>query len=436
MDSKGSIAITYAWGYESTGDMAIAPGLLRLIREALPGVTPSIHTYATDPDSHNRTARYLHRFEPDLVVHPDPFAALLGRGTPEQLQWRFYSLLLDSDRALEESRRLHPGAIDSWLSADLRLFNSSMQLTHRADCRGLRYWLPNALSRQLKRPYALWSQSFGEIAFPGREMLNLFLSDSELFTNRDLYSLEVLSKLPLHGPITGYTADPVVFFDHRDPDWAGQFLRAQGLRPGQFLIVLPRTFDFWGAEPRPEVLSDRIDTLVRTIEEWIARTGQNVLIGYELPREKERSQQLLWPRLRASAREKCRLFSGSWTAEQALATFSQASVVLSMERYSVYLALNAGVPVLHPTTNEISLRMDVLDRMGLSESHVMIDERSHEDLVGKLLTLRESRETHLRKAAIGVASSRAESIQTMQSLWRRLETRPASAPHILDRTLV
>ena len=54
----------------------------------------------------------------------------------------------------------------AWREADLRLHTPSMQLTYHptTGSKGLRFWLPVVLAQRLGLAYALYGQSFGEIA--------------------------------------------------------------------------------------------------------------------------------------------------------------------------------------------------------------------------------------------------------------------------------
>lgn len=418
---KPTIAITYAWSHHTTGDMAIVLGLVRLLQQALPEVTPLVYTVESAPD-HGRTARYLHGLEPHLKVYPDPFSPLVAGKTPEQRAWKFQAQLTSSDPLPVVTGPAAAG-LKAWADADLRLFNSSMQLSHRQDGKQFRYWLPNAVARRLSLPYALWSQSFGRIDYPGVEMLRHFLGDSLLLTNRDRYSEKLIRSLGFTKPILGYTSEPILFFDYSDQAWGDQFLAQHDLERDRFLVVLPRTYEFWGEETPAKVLDARMSKLAHAINRWVETTRQKVLITYELPREVARIRTKLWPHLSTLARRQAVIFGQPWKTEQAMAVFERAHAMLSMERYTVYLGLTAGIPVLHPTSNAISLRMDVLDQMKLGRYHVSIDKCSPAELADRLLSFTQGREKLVSHIATERKKLARESVEMMCRLWSRVPAR-------------
>ncbi len=411
----------YAWGHASTGDMAIAPGMIALIKKVLPTAKISLLTLHAG-DRYVQTQRYLQSHFPDVQVYPDFFAPMIPEKDPAQRWWRFMNVALNPAEALALVGPEHREGARAWRDADLRLYTPSMQLTYhpKGGPQGLRFWLPVVVAQRLGLSYSLWAQSFGEIAPPGMEMLKQFLDDALMVTTRDTVSLDVLREAGVSQPAVAFSPDTTLYFDRRDDAWAASFLAECGLAPGEFLLVLPRTYGFWGAIPSEESLSFRMGKVAHAIESWVRVTGKQVLIGYELPREKERTATYLWPLLSESAKSKSRFFQGEWTAEAALSVYASARAILSMERYAVLFALTAGVPVLHPTTRELGFRLEALDHVGLADWHVDIDTVSAEGLASALIHMDVEQASASKRAVEARHSLRETGFQALRTLVERI----------------
>lgn len=411
----------YAWGHSSTGDMAIAPGMIALIKEIIPTATISLLTLHGN-ERYVETERYLQSLFPDVHVYPDFFASLMPEKEPNQRWWRFMTLGLDPEDALARVADVHVRGVRAWRDADLRLYTPSMQLTYhpKGGTQGLRFWLPVVFAQRMGLPYALYGQSFGDIDPPGMEMFARFLQDSLMVTARDSTSLAVLNQAGVVRPQTGFTPDTSLYFEHRDDDWAEAFLTDHGLDPGGYLLVLPRTYGFWGVVPSEETLNLRMSKLAQTIEAWVRATGRKALIGYELPREKERTVSYLWPLLSDDVKAKCVRFDGEWTAEAALSVYAQSRTILTMERYAVFFALTAGVPVLHPTTAELGLRLEALNIADVADWHIDIDQVPTEELSARLIHLDADHERQSARSAEAARRLRTMGHTEMRRLAERI----------------
>jgi len=419
------IALTYAWGgTSSVGDMAIAPGMVRLIKEADPEAKITVYTLSSGQDW-EKARDYLLSCDPTLSVHPDPFSPLLGKRPDDELWWRLCYMALDPAGFLKECPPERRAAIADWLAADLRLFNCSMQFTYMKKGAGsrLKFWLPNLLAYRLRLPYALWGQSFGNIEAPGPEMMRLVFNDALAITGRDQDALHKLQAARVTRPLTGLVPDSSLFFEQRNESWAASFLMEYGLKADEYLLVLPRTFEFWSRRLESQALQERLSKLVAAVTAWVKETGLKVLFSYELPRETEETKQLILPLLAPEVREKCLLFEKQWTPEQAISVMARARAVLSMERYSVYLTMTAGTPVVHATSHEPSLQMDVLDRLGLADCHLKIDEIAGDALATAVLDLHHRHGHYADLIRKGREKLKAESVALMKELLSRLPAR-------------
>jgi polysaccharide pyruvyl transferase WcaK-like protein len=273
------IMLHYAWSHGSTGDMGIAPGMLALLRETLPQAQISLLSMRSG-DGYHETKDYLQSLYPDVSVYEDPFASLLSAKEPERRWWQLFQIALDPEGAVARAAQNHPEAVAAWRDADLRMYTPSMQLTYhpKGGPSGLRFWLPVILAQRLSLPYALYGQSLGDIKWPGDEMLQMFLQDAVMATARDMTSLEYFRAVGIDTPLMGFVPDTTVFYDRKDGAWAEDFLRQEGLTAGEYLLVLPRTYGFWGVQPSEQVQSARMHKMAQAIEGWIEQTDCQALI--------------------------------------------------------------------------------------------------------------------------------------------------------------
>ncbi|WP_135557367.1 polysaccharide pyruvyl transferase family protein [Paenibacillus cymbidii] len=425
------LLLAYSWGFGHIGDTAITPGMLALLHRQQPDLPVQLlDVLAADHPRQRESEPYLHQYSANCRVNANPFQRLLQADRPESkamreliARWGEQTLLsfergcLDSRRAaaladdlldrlprelFADLQREQPELAAAFAQAGFVLYSASTALSFgRLGVRHL--WrrtllrmMPLLLARTLGVPYGLNAQSFEALDWPIELLYRRLFGDARFLYCRDSDSLRFLRHKRLAvggGGGGGFRADSTLFFEGRDDRRAEAYMAAHGLQAGQFIALMVRIPEVKpGADPIAGSFSERrlaahMELNARFIERWIAETGRKVLLCHESPDTIESAKEHLWRRLSAEARERCVYLETFWTTEMAYSLYGRAQMLVGMEIHSVFLALNAGTPVLHHAFAEAGRKQEMLRDIGLHDWLFDADTCTAEQLLAAALRI-------------------------------------------------
>ena len=426
---KKHLLVTYAWSINNIGDMGIQGGLFTLLRKQAPGLPVKLINYLPERDpAFAYYKRALPPYNPDGEVLPMPFFDLIG-GDPlpdaasEDIRsaqvkghaWRalcarygkvkldqFRTGVLSSFEAeriaddlldrfpleIMEDLKVHfPELAAAFAGAGFVYYNSGTTLNFgRLGVRRLfGYTLPLAMSLLLARalhiPYGIGSQSFDLIEWPVDLIYDRLFRDAEFVYCRDTDSLNYLKQKKFSFKALDFRPDTTVYFEGGDEPWKEEFFRKNGLKKEKFMTVVlrisapkPKYHDPTGGAVTPERCRHQMAQMKFLIENYIAQTGQKILIAHETRDTLADAKVHLYDILTPEARKNTVYLEEFWTPEQALSVYRESSLLVSVEMHSVILAVGNAVPFIHAPYAECGRKRQMVRDMGLGEYLVDLDD--------------------------------------------------------------
>ncbi len=354
----GKIIVAFSWSFKNIGDIAITPGIFRLLREHVPGAQITLVCNS----SLEKYREYLSKRFPDVQTVYTPFRS--SKPAPKEFR-----------QAFDE--------------ADLLLYNSGTTLSYG---RWERNWdrtmplaMPLFMARVANKPYGIYCQSFEKFAPPSDLLFPKLLSDAEFVFCRDTNSLEYLKSLGVRPPVLEYGPDSTFAFNLRDEPFADRFLAEHRLEPRKFITLTIRSSaQGFIDEGREQVHAEKLRKLVT---EYVRKTGENVLICPEVDREIEPARRLIFEPLPDDVKTHVRIKDTFWLPEEAFSVYGRARAVVSMEMHSVIMALAAETPILHPTFVEAGRKRWMLRDLGLAKWLFDIDNVPAESITEAALAI-------------------------------------------------
>ena len=292
------ILLNFVWGHTNIGDAAITPGTLAHLHKHFPEAEITLFSSATEgSERYEATSQYLRSFSSCRIL-PNPFREL-ARKDPVGFFFQVSRFETESGRFLKCLHQTAPEAFQAIFEADLIYYNSGMTLTYnnRGESTStstlLTNWSPILLAGALGTPCVLWGQSCGPLDWPADELAREYLPQCLAITTRESESLKFLRDLNVQGPHLAFAPDTTIYFDRRDDAWADAFLKSHGLRPGEFLVAVIRTYGWWGKKLEGERLDRHMECIAAAIDHWVRRTGLPVVIAPECLREIPRAKEFL-----------------------------------------------------------------------------------------------------------------------------------------------
>lgn len=313
-----NILLSNGWHCVNIGDIAHAPGMIRLIEQHLPGTTV---TFWPKRELTPEVIVMLTAAFPKLQILP-------SGGVDEQRRVVGSELKAAMDRAdlfILGSGGYHAEPIDAWLSVT-------------------------------DKPYGAYGVSFNKATH--HEALNA----AQFVYLRDTKALGVLQQAGIK-PATMEFAPDSTFGLHLRNDAAGDaYLKRVGLEHKKFLAVVPRSryspYDtIYGTPPTPEdVERRRVNTefdfadhepLRETMIRWVRETGTPVLACPEMTYHVELAKRVLVDPLPDDVKKKVVWRDSWWLCDEAASVLAQATALVSYDCHAPIIALVNGTPAIH-----------------------------------------------------------------------------------------
>ena len=421
MDTR-HLLVAYSWGTADLGGIAIAPGLLKLIRDVDPGMRVTVLTL---PFDEGQRLEWLRNYFPCFLAGCDatvnPFKARLGRpgepGTPDAAWYAFHErwgqhrlrafetgsvsartaaeitddllgrFALDLFAQIE---REMPTTAHAFSNAGFVIYNSGTVLNFgRGGARNfwdgtLPFAMPLVMAKALGIPYGINNHSFEAIDWPVELIFRKLFDDACFVYCRDTDSLAYLKQKGLLNARSGFRPDSTFFFREFDESWGEAFMAEHGLEDRGFLVMVNRAKIPGRSDEsaREAVHAARWKAFV---EGWIEETGLPVVICPE-SRPEIAEDRAFYESLSMSAREKCVCRDAFWTPEQACSLYRRARLVVG-HMHTMILALSVETPVLHIQFAEAGRKAWMIDDIGLGDWLIDIDEAEADDLLDAALRI-------------------------------------------------
>jgi polysaccharide pyruvyl transferase WcaK-like protein len=411
---KRHLLATFSWSNSNIGDIAIAPGLLNLLREIQPDLPMMVMTsQRADSKTFKEMAEYLPRYSNNCraVAYPFTIGSATAAGSPGSawrafhdrwgtstlrafengtLSARIAARVADDvlnrlpKETFEELKQKNPEAAKAFSDAGFVLFTSGTTLNFgRMGVRNfygytLRYAMPLLIARVQGIPYGVGAQSFEAIDWPADLVFRPLFKDARFVFCRDPDSLTYLSQRDLLGLRSGYRPDSTFFFNGFDEPWLENFKREHNLADRKFITLTIRS-----AKSQPGPLAETVtkqredehmERIRKFVTDWVTRTDVPVVLCPEVTFEVALMHDNVYKRLSPDVQKKCVWMDKFWTTEQAYSLYRQAEMVVSMEMHSVIMALSLGTPVLMPQFTENGRKVWMLEELGLRDWIFDIDE--------------------------------------------------------------
>ncbi len=379
------IMVVFSWSFVNIGDIAITPGIFRLLQEHIPGVRITLIA-----NSHvDEYREYLDTRFPDVRVLPTPF-----RSTGEPASKEF---------------------LQAFDQADLLLFNSGTTLSFgrwdRNWNRAMKFWMPIFMARETNKPYGIYCQSFEKFAPPSDLLLPKTLSNAEFVFCRDTNSLQYLKSLGVRPPVLEYGPDSTFAFNLRDEPFADRFLTQHQLQPRKFITLTIRSSLQGFIDKKRE--QNHAAKLRKLVTEYVRKTGEQVLLCPEVYKEIEPSRRLILEPLPDDVKAHIRFMDAHWLPEQAFSVYARARAIVSMEMHSIIMALAAGTPVLHPTFAEAGRKRFMLPDLGLGKWLFDIDGDPAEPILAAALAIHDDFPAARKRVESAMAIVHNRQVETM-----------------------
>ncbi|MFK7778228.1 MAG: polysaccharide pyruvyl transferase family protein [Gimesia sp.] len=341
-----TILVRSGWQTVNIGDIGHTPGTLRYLETYLPDVKVNLWLHKTTDEV---TAMLRKRFPKVNIVQ----GKLNARGKANNPEFQ---------KAFDES--------------DLFLYNSGMHFNQ--------FWKPPTYVIEActatKKPFCLYGQSFDGFAPEQEAEMSELLSRAAAIYTRDVESFYYLRKIGVKSESLEFGPDGCFGIDVRDDEKANAYLKANGLKPKEFITVTLRSnTPKIGAKkgtvmnPTKPSKSDLAQNEVWTkklrslIINWVRKTGKKVLLAPEVNKEIVHAKTMILDKLPADVKPYVVNRDPFWDVDEAASIYAQAIAVVSMEPHSCIIALAMGTPTMHLASPRHGLKRWMFRDIGLSE---------------------------------------------------------------------
>ena len=455
------LLIAYSWGTADLGGIAIAPGLLKLIRKVAPDLPAVVMTLPTEEIPRFEWLRdYFPRFLPGCGAVVNPFKGRLGSPSeagPPGTAWHDFHARWGETRLVgfetgsvsarvaveiaedllgrfaedlcEQVEREAPAAGKALTEAGFVLYNSGTVLNF-GRMGGRSFWrstlsfaMPLIAARALGIPYGINNHSFEAVDWPVELVYRTLFKDAAFVYCRDTDSLAYLKQKNLLNASSGFRPDSTFFFAELDEPWVEAFMSDHGLEDKGYMVLVPRTEipgERW--ETREQAHAEKT---VSFIEGWISKTGHHaVIIPESIPQVEP--NKALHAMVSPAAREKCVCIQEFGTPEQASSLYRRARFVAG-HMHSMMLALAVETPVLHIQFAEAGRKAWMIDDIGLGDWLLDIDEASSEELVDAALKIHENHDASVERVRAVLPMVEKLATGVIGEVERRLKTKEENA---------
>lgn len=333
------IVLKTAWQTCNIGDICFTPAMLNMLTRTFPDAHITCWGHALNDD----ILALIHRSFPNISW----VKGSLGRsGTP-------------ADKAI----------VDALLAADLFVYNSGPLIMYRGGAQQWDYSIHNMLPLFFCKthgiPYGIYAQSF-ELAPPSGMVFSDAFSAADFLFCRDGISVRTLQDAGVKNPTLGFAPDIAFTFAMRDDARADAFLSSAGLVAGNYLSVSTH----YAIESRPGVM-EKGEFYAAKIREavtaWVRATGVPVLLFPEDDREVITNRVFIYDKLPADVKKLVRMRDTFWLPDEALSVLARSRAIFSMEPHGMIMAMQHGVPCLHPMIWEFGVKAEMWRDIGIGD---------------------------------------------------------------------
>ncbi len=332
MPQSPTILLRSSWAFGNIGDIAITPGMLKLLEQHMPDARIILHpacaryeitTYLGDRFPH------VEIVDGDMGHHGQPMAPDLARAF-EQADLYLHA----SGPTIAYGHRPYDGPIktEGWRGFD---WNSTMEPL-----------MPFYVARDMNIPFGAFGLGVNYLAPNSELVVKSIINDAAFFYTRETDSLEYSQAVGIQPEIMGFVPDCTFAFDMRDEVGATRLMDEYHLRDGQFLVMILRSSELAFTTPQRE--AKHCWQLRELIKHWIDCTGLPVLICPETRLDVQPTGRLLQEPLPAKYKSFVHHYDKFWMPCLATSIYQRAHSVITMDHHSAIMALSAGTPTLHP----------------------------------------------------------------------------------------
>lgn len=332
------ILFTNCWHNINIGDIAHAPGLLRLLEVHLPETRVTLWPYR---ELTPEVKAMIVRAFPKLTIL-EPGGVSDGKVTRADLA----AAMDDADLFINGSGGYHPKPTAIW----------------RATTGGKRWGA-----------YGVSFSEAGDVET---------LSSADFIYCRDTVSLEVLKKAGVKAKTLDFGPDSTFGLQLPDVREADDYMRRTDLREGQYLCVVPRLrySPYWEiyqyGPTADEQAKAKINeahkvqdhqSLRELIINWVRKTGCKVLACPEMTYGVQLAKEQLVDPLPEDVRKNVVWRDSFWLCDEAAQVYRRAAVVVSLDCHSPIIALVNGTPAIHLRLPSDTRKSQMFADIGLPE---------------------------------------------------------------------
>lgn len=387
---KHTILLRSSWQTVNIGDIGHTPGALALLYRFLP--------------------------EAEVILWP----SRIDNGVEEMLLKNFPRLKIAKGNVDVNGKPTTEELNDAFKKADFLLHGSGPSVVAQ---RHMEAW-----RKYTGKPYGIYGVTIGEVDADLRDLID----HAKLIFCRDTSSLSYLKEIGIKCPVMEFAPDATFGIHLRDDRKADDYLKTAGLKPGEFICVVPRLrhTPYWkikGVEPtesdrkaaaNSEKYREKDHAKLRAgIIKWVEKTGLKVLACPEMTYEVELAKTELVDPLPEDIKKNVIWRDSYWTPDEAASVYAKARIVLSIEMHSPIIAAAMGIPAIHVRQPTDTRKGQMWRDIGLSDWMFEMDDSTGEQLAECLLDIHldyPAAQTKLAKAMAFVQKRQRESMLILQ----------------------
>lgn len=406
MSQKCTIFVRSSWAFGNIGDIAITPGMLRLIEQHLPGARIILHP----ANSHEQIHTFLSDRFPDIELVEGNLGQLGEPMTPAL------------KRAFEE--------------ADLYLHASGPTIAYGHQpydgptlTKGWRAFDWNAtmgpllqfyVAREMGLPFGGYGIGVNYMATPSHLVIKSILDDAAFFYTRESDSLAYCNECGITPPVMDWVPDCTFAFDMRDEAGADQLMEEFDLEEGKFLVMILRSSAL--AFTSEEREAKHCYQLRQLIKHWVDRTGLPVFLCPETRKDVEPTGRLLHEPLPAKYKQYARYLDRFWMPDLATSMYQRAHSMVTMDHHSAIMSLSVGTPTLHPRDPMAGRKGQIYNDLNLGDWLFDINNTVTDDIrpaLDDLIDNPENARSRVSKAMTKVNHMQAQAMKVVRDVAMR-----------------
>lgn len=394
------IIIRTSWGDTNIGDQAHTPGLIRLLKEYMPGAEIILWHGKNVPV----TEQQVHENYPDVKI--------------------MYGKFFDGDKPFEGDVK------DAFERATLFMFNSGMAMNF-----GLySYDWPANMSnltpfiwcKEHGIPFGIYGQSFDKFAHPSMEIYRNVLSQAAFVYCRDGESLKFLQENKFRTPVLEFGPDAAFGINIRNEEKGLAYLQQAGLEEKKFLAVVTLTNtppinakqDPLNPATRTPVQKEQDETRMQKVREmitgWVHKTGYKVLLAPEVDKEMQPAKDWVYDMLPEDVKTKVVWRDKFWNASEAMSIYARAHTIFGMEPHSLIMGLTMGIPIIHAWPPSHGRKCFMFRDIGLGEWLFPVDGSTSQQWINVLMSNYKDYSSAQKKVATAMQFVRKREAETMK----------------------